>query len=358
MIGFVLGTRPEVLKLGPVIEKIPAEERCIIWTGQHWSPELAATVMRDASLPTPDRFVQWHGAHPVDGFSRVAYMLNDLGHKLSEGHWKWVVVQGDTDSALAGALAAAKLGIPVFHVEAGCRSGDRRQPEELNRVLIDHAMYMGSCAYGCDLGNLAHEAIFTTLREPALRQAIMSGDTLIDSLVAWREKHPEQDRASDNIVATIHRAETLEDKQALSEIMGFLSELGAGNQGHVVLYVHPHLAQMLERNGIEKPPGVAWVEPLAPSEFRSVLSRARACVTDSGGVATEAARFGVPCLIPRDVTELRDLHACGRVVVGGRTRESLWEHYWECKRDAPLSPEVEAAWSGHASERIAEVLRG
>lgn len=352
MITFILGTRPEVLKLGPVIARIPEAERCVIWTGQHYSPSLTTNLMDEVGgsggrvVPTPTAL---HDR--PDDFERLSVMLNDMGRMLRRYQPRRVVVQGDTTSALAGALAAAKLGIPVYHVEAGSRSGDRAQPEELNRQLIDRIAEGHACAYPQDSVNLHAEGI---------RDRGISGDTLRDSLMDWQQNLPvdlqdAQAAPGDEVLATIHRAETLHNREALSGIMDFLGDLAASRP--VSLLAHPHLAQCLQSHDLApEARGVSVEEPLAPSAFRARLARCNAFVTDSGGAATEAAWFGVPCIVARKVTELRDLERCGRLVVGGRTRESLHAAWGAAKRDAPLSSDVEVAWRVGMPERASEII--
>ena len=351
MIAFVLGTRPEVVKLAPVIAQIPEEERRVIWTGQHWSPELMQGLNVEEWRPT--RIVT-EPAADTDG-QRLAAMLSELLFEVQTGLPRWVVVQGDTTSALAGALAGAKLGIPVFHVEAGCRSGDRTQPEELNRVLIDHAATRHACSYKCDWGNLDSEGI---------RQGVLfSGDPAIDSLMTWKASldadcTPFASGGTD-VLATIHRAETLADPAKLAGILDFLGDLA--QEREVTLFAHPHLQTVLRSHGLDAGArGVTVLEPTSPSRFRAALARAGALVTDSGGASVEAAWMRVPCLMCRDVTELRDVQRAGLITVGGRTRESLhaaWSKAIDPERWL-LTRELERAWAGGASEKIAEVLRG
>lgn len=373
MIAFVLGTRPEVVKLAPVIAQIPAGERCVIWTGQHWSESLVQEVWGDTSLfAESERLVIADEDRATSNGKRLGSLLHGLTDVLSERCHRWVVVQGDTDSALAGALAAAKLGIPMFHLEAGCRSGDHSQPEELNRVLIDHAATGHACSYKYDLSNLGEEGIgkwswsgtpegIVVSRDKYI--PLFSGDPAIDSLLAWKSGLDADctpfASGSTDVLATIHRAETLSDPVKLSGILDFLGDLA--QEREVTLFAHPHLQTVLRSHGLDAGArGVTVLEPIPPSRFRAALARAGALVTDSGGASVEAAWMRVPCLMCRDVTELRDVQRAGLITVGGRTRESLhaaWPKAIDPERWL-MTRDLERAWAGGASVKIAEVLRG
>ena len=337
MIAFVLGTRPEITKLSPLIARIPQEQRQVIWTGQHWSEsllgdELWAAVSRNHLLSVPIGIDMGCTRNELD---RLSLLVEWLNGSLPQKHLRWLVVLGDTTSALAGALAGAKLGIPVYHVEAGSRSGDRSQPEELNRKLIDQCATGHAHSYHCDGTNLEREGI---------RSSFWSGEIAIEPLIGVKAE------PGSEIIVTIHRAETLNDPQALGGITQFLRELAEDH--HVAFYCHPHTAQVLP----VMMGNVVVRNPLPPSEFRDALRKASSVVTDSGGVAIEAAYLGVPCVIAREVTELADLVECGRIIVGGRTAQSLWQALAVAQRDAPLSEKVQHAWQGQASEHIAERL--
>lgn len=350
-IAFVLGTRPEILKLKSVIDAVPKDQRVIIWTGQHWSKSLSDDVMSACGF-VPDMLIPPIMCEPP--FLRLAEMVIAIGPRLQSMPLKWLVVQGDTDSALAGALTAIRLGVPVYHVEAGSRSWDRSQPEETNRVLIDDIASASAHAYDVDGRNLLAEGV------EKFRQSIFSGDTLIDDLKVWEAQNPQNPLLyGGRPLATIHRAETLNDPDRLHAILDFLSDMGGA-----VMFTHPHLRQVVGDDEIThiRRWNILWRDPVSPSEFREILRGAsrdnskHVFITDSGGAATEAAYFGVPTVIARDHLELHDLADCGRIVLGGRTRESLAEALQKATRDAPLSEKVKSAWHGEAGKRIAERL--
>ena len=347
MIAFVLGTRPEAIKLAPLIRRIPAEERCLIYTGQHYDQALAFDVWADCGGYEFQHILKVVGQTDAE---RLGSLVSQLAGGILAGirfpsigleaqRPRWVVVQGDTTSALAGALAAAKLDIPVYHVEAGSRSGDKQQPEEMNRKVIDQVASGHACSYHCDAANLRREGIMCHL---------WSGDIAIDALLADGLPAIEP---GDAVVVTIHRDETLRNAEAVKQITAFMRDLA--REQPVVFYRHPHTAQVMTDDLLR---GVDAREPIPPGEFRQEMARARAVVTDSGGAAIEAAYMGIPCVIAREVTELADLAECGRVVIGGRERETLWKAWGEAQRNAPTSEKVQHAWKGRASECLAERL--
>lgn len=343
MITFVLGTRPEVIKLGPLIRRIPEGQRRVIWTGQHYSESLVGSlpdllgVSIDRKLEPLSQHLWEETRAGAKDVLALSHMVKQLVYAIVPPTPKWVVVQGDTTSALAGALAAAKMGIPVYHVEAGSRSGDRSQPEELNRILVDHIATGHAYSYHCDGANLQREGILSHL---------WSGEIAVDALL--EDGNLPEAAAGDRVVVTIHRAETLGDRDAVGGIAQFLRELAVA--GPVDFYRHPHTAQVMTDDMLD---GVNVLAPVGPAEFRQALMHADAVVTDSGGVAIEASYMGVPCLVARDTTELRDIEEAGRLVVGGRTVDSLRSACQAAQRDAPLTEKLEHAWAGKAAESIA-----
>jgi len=351
-IAFILGTRPEILKLTSVIKEIPPEQREIIWTGQHYTPSLAEDWWEEEGF-NPTAICEFKSRYATDcEAERLAAMIPALVCELQRKAFDWVVVQGDTTSAFAGAYAALKLSIPILHVESGGRSGQRDQAEEQNRRLIDTIATCRAAAYLHDMNNL--------MREGLSEGSFWSGDTLIDGLKEWEEKNPQDElRYGGRPIATIHRSETLNNPDYLHPILDFMSALGGA-----VVFAHPHLQKVIGEEEIREHQhwNIIWRSPLRPSEFRDILRGAcrdnedHFFITDSGGAATEAAYMGVPTLIARDVLELSDLEKCGRLVLGGRTAESLSAAMLKLQCNAPLSLEVKQAWHGQAGKLIAERL--
>jgi len=337
MIAFILGTRPEAIKLAPLIARIPEDRRKVIWTGQHYDKALTEDVWADLPRYAFDAKLEIGG--DSDG-ERLAHMIRRLTPILASLRPRWTVVQGDTTTALAGALAARKCGLDVYHVEAGCRSGDPRQPEEWNRKAIDHLSSGWSYPYPHEGQNLRFERI---------RGGIWSGDIAIDALLL--STIPDRVEPGEGVVVTIHRNETLADASKVKELAAFLCEIAKVER--VILYRHPHTAYVMTDDMLR---GVTVRLPASPLAFRTAMAAARAVVTDSGGVGSEAAYLGVPCLIARDRTEYVDLVRWDKFKVGGTTQASLSKAFANLRRARHIPQQLARSWSGKASEIVAEAL--
>ena len=315
----VVGTRPQLIKaaaLAPVLRR--DHDEVFIDTGQHWDEEMAGAFFRELELPRPDHALGVGGGTHGE---QTARMLERLEPILLAERPDAVLVYGDTNSTLVGALAAAKLGIPVAHVEAGLRSFDRRMPEELNRVLADHLSTWLFAPTPTAVDNLAAEGIRDGVR--------LVGD-LMQDLAARVAAEVRDPSALAGIAAalhlpltpggyafaTVHRAENRgrDAMRAWSSLLGSVAE-----DRPVVLALHPGTATGLEAAGIRLADGVHVV---APQGYRTTLTlqlHAAAVLTDSGGVQREAAWLRTPCLVLRDRTEWVEAVAGseGRMVIVG-----------------------------------------
>lgn len=315
----VVGTRPQLIKaaaLGPSLRA--RHQEIFVDTGQHYDEAMAGSFFAELDLPEPDHSL---GVGAGSHAEQTARMLERLEPILVAERPDAVLVYGDTNSTLAGALAAAKLGIPVAHVEAGLRSFDRRMPEEINRVMADHMSRWLFAPTPTAVANLASEGI--------TEGVLLVGDLMQD--LAARVVGEVRDPAvlgpigerlglplapGGYLFATIHRAENREP-EAMRAWAAMLAEAAAVRP--VVLALHPGTAAALASAGIPLAPGVRVVPPQG---YRTVLAlqlHAAAVLTDSGGVQREAAWLGVPCLILRDRTEWVEAVADsgGRMVVVG-----------------------------------------
>lgn len=310
----ILGTRPELIRLSRVI---PLLDDCcdhvLVHTGQNAHPGLAAAFFAELGIRAPDYRLTMDGRHWGD---RVGGMLGDVYDLLrSEGPDR-VLILGDTHSGLA-ALAAQHMGIPVYHLEAGNRCGDRRSPEEANRRTVDHASTVLLPYTERSRANLLREAI-----EPARVQVV--GNPIGEVITAKAARIDGSDmldrlRLPDRefFLATIHRAETVDDAAAFGSVVEALIQLQEQYAVPVVLPLHPRAADRAETFGI--PVGqLRTTEPLGFADFVR-LERAAACiVTDSGTVQEEACILGRPCVVARETTERPETVECGATIVAGR----------------------------------------
>jgi UDP-N-acetylglucosamine 2-epimerase (non-hydrolysing)/UDP-GlcNAc3NAcA epimerase len=296
----VIGNRPQFVKAaavsGPLRE---VHEERLVHTGQHYDDELSAVFVRELDMPAPDIELGLGGGSNTE---QTARMLGALGELLAEQPPDAVLVYGDTNSTLAGALAAAQARIPVAHVEAGMRSFDRAMPEELNRVITDHVSDLLLVPSQNASDNLAREGISGEAVQ-------VVGDVMVDvaRLLAPRARAddgPLQDAGvvpGEYVLVTAHRAGTVDDPQRLARLV----ELLLAVELPVVLPLHPRTRARLEAAGLleRTAAGVTLLPPLGPLAFAALLTRARAVLTDSGGVQKEAYLAGVPCVTLRDSTE-------------------------------------------------------
>ena len=324
----ILGTRPELVKLSPVIpllDEAPGVRQRVLHTGQHYSAEMDAVFFRDLSLRPPDVALQVGSqSHAVQTGAIMAGVERELlGHPADA-----VVVLGDTNSTLGGALAAAKLGVPVVHIEAGCRSFLRTMPEEINRVLTDHCAAHLLAPDAVAEGNLLREGL------PAAAIAVV-GSTSMDAALRHLPAAKGQPILSETLQAlglreghgfllcTVHRAENTTD-EVLPGLWRGLARLSEFYP--IVLPLHPRTRGVAERLGLTLPPRVRVLPPLGYLDLLALLGSARALLTDSGGLQEEAAAVGTPALVLRQETEWSYLVTAGCNALIGNEETGIEAH--------------------------------
>jgi UDP-N-acetylglucosamine 2-epimerase len=297
----VIGNRPQFVKAAAVSRRLrAAHDELLVHTGQHHDDELSRVFIEELEVPEPE--VQL-GIHSGTNASQTARMLTALEPLLAERAPDLVLVYGDTNSTLAGGLAAAQQELPVAHVEAGMRSFDRAMPEELNRVLTDHLSDLLLAPSRTAVDNLEREGVAGHVE--------LVGDVMVDvaNLIAPRARARDDAleswgvAAGEYLLVTAHRPGNVDDPERL----GRLVELLLAVPGPVVLPLHPRTRQRLETAGLlgqfEQAPGVRLGNPVGYMEFAALLHHARAVLTDSGGVQKEAYLAAVRCVTLRDTTE-------------------------------------------------------
>jgi UDP-N-acetylglucosamine 2-epimerase (non-hydrolysing) len=352
--AFILGTRPEIIKLSPVIREHLQKKIAfkIIHTNQHYSPELDKVFFEQLHLPAPDyNLGVGSGTHG----EQIGRMLETLEPVLVELMPEVVFVEGDTNSVLAGGLMASRLGIPVAHVEAGLRSYDRRMPEELNRILVDHLS-----DYLFAPTDLARE-IMLGEGLPASR-IYVTGNTVVDALYEVSpliDKLPgleERWRLTRGayILVTLHRPENVDSVRILTDILEAIDSLGKNFSLTPVFPVHPRTARRLAEFGIALPRSFLALGAIDYFSFLQLEKNARLVVTDSGGVQEEACIFGVPCVTVRLSTERPETVKVGANIVAGVERETVIAA-------GKIMMERKNDWTnpfgdGRAGERIVEII--
>jgi UDP-N-acetylglucosamine 2-epimerase len=324
----VVGTRPQLIKAAALIPELrQRHQEVLVDTGQHWDDAMAGRFFRDLGLPRPDFEL---GAGGGSHAEQTAAMLRGIEPIARSTEPDLVLVYGDTNSTLAGALVAAKLGIPVAHVEAGLRSFDRSMPEEVNRLVTDHLSRWLFAPTETAVANLAAEGrrdgvhrVGDLMRDLVARVAPTVADretidTILGGLVEVASVAPAIDIVPGRYAyATVHRAEN-RTAVALHRIADLLGGLAAEGLP-VFLSIHPGTRLAMAEAGVATRPGVVIVDPQGYGASIALQLHAAAVVTDSGGVQREADWLGVPCLVLRDSTEWVEALASsgGRVVLVG-----------------------------------------
>jgi UDP-N-acetylglucosamine 2-epimerase (non-hydrolysing) len=361
MLAIVLGTRPEIIKMSPVIRACEkrGEDYFLIHTGQHYSYEMDRVFFDELSLPAPAFNLDvGSGSHAAQTGAIMAGTEKVLHKKKPDV----VLVQGDTNTVLAASLAACKSyvrdggrAVQVGHVEAGLRSFDRRMPEEINRVLADHVSDYLFAPTRTARQNLKREGIGD-------EKIFVTGNTIVDAVhqnLAIAQKKSSAVRslglAKDGyFLATLHRQENVDDKRRLAGILDGLFTISKDHGLPIVFPVHPRTGKMIRTFKL-KTKGIRTISPLGFLEFLQLESQARLALTDSGGVQEEACILGVPCVTIRDSTERPETVEAGANVVAGFRADDIASTAQQMlgrtrKWKNPFG-------DGKAGERIVEILR-
>jgi UDP-GlcNAc3NAcA epimerase len=356
----VVGARPQFVKAAVVsraLTRFPGVREVMVHTGQHYDANMSDVFFSELGIPRPDYQLDVRsGGHG----EQTGRMLAAIEAVLLEEQPDWVLVYGDTNSTLAGALAAAKLHIPVAHVEAGLRSFNRRMPEEINRVLTDHVAAVHFVPTGTAVGHLAREGI-----EGETVHVV--GDVMYDAALYYGARADEVSAAPQGfglqpggyVLATVHRAENTDDPGRLRAIFDALGALA--REIPVVLPLHPRTRTALEREGeLERVEGELRLLP--PLGFLDMVALERAAsliATDSGGVQKEAFFYRVPCVTLRDETEWTELVEMGwNRLAPPIAAERVLNTLRAALLDGPQGGEEQPYGDGHSAERIAGILTG
>jgi len=352
-IVYVVGTRPNFVKTAPVIgalrARLPEGRHAIVHTGQHYDRLMSAVFLEELGVPAPDHMLAvGSGSHAA----QTARAMERLEPVLAEERPDLVIVPGDVNSTLAAALTAAKMQLPVAHIESGLRSFDRTMPEELNRVVADRLS---------DLLFLHCEDAARNLRAEGIAGERMHlvGNTMIDTLVALEGRFRAAGAAARlgvepgaYALVTLHRP-ALVDGPLLAETVARLAALA--RELPVVFPVHPRTRARLEAVGVEHP-GLQLCEPLGYVDFLSLLADAGAVLTDSGGIQEETTYLGVPCFTLRDNTERPITIEAGTNTLLGLDPTAIDRIPELLAKQPSTRPDPPPLWDGRASERIADIV--
>lgn len=345
----VVGARPQFIKCAPVSRALRTRfHEVLVHTGQHYDDEMSGVFFRELGIPRPDHDL---GVGSGSHGAQTGAMLAAIEKVIMAEQPDWVITFGDTNSTLAGALAAVKLHVPVAHVEAGVRSFNWQMPEEVNRVLTDRISRLRLCPTPSAVDHLRAEGITEGVR--------VVGDVMYDALLAARARSASNvpaaaaDLAPGSYwLATVHRAENTDDITRLRGIIDGLSKL----DGPVILPLHPRTKRILGETGLLERlgPNVRLIEPQGYFSFVALLAGARLLLTDSGGAQKEAFLLGIPCVTLRDETEWTETVEVGRNRLVGADPRRIVEA--ASAPFPPLDPQYRPYGDGQAASRIAECL--
>jgi UDP-GlcNAc3NAcA epimerase len=345
----VIGNRPQFVKAAAVSDRLRAgAEEVLVHTGQHYDDELSRVFFDELRLPRPEHHLELGGGSNT---AQTARMLTALEPLIAAERPDVVLVYGDTNSTMAGALAGAQAGVPVAHVEAGMRSYDRAMPEELNRVVADHCAALLLCS--------SERAADALRGERVVGEIVVVGDVMVDvaQMLVPRARERREALAAcgvspgEYLIATAHRAGNVDDPARLERLV----ELLLAVPGPVVLPLHPRTRARAQAAGLLErlEGGVRVAPPLGYMDFTALVVNARAALTDSGGVQKEAYLAGVPCVTLRSTTEWTET-----VDAGWNTLVDLDADAAVAALERPVPAERPPLYGdGRAGERVVEALR-
>ncbi|MCS5619526.1 MAG: UDP-N-acetylglucosamine 2-epimerase (non-hydrolyzing) [Myxococcota bacterium] len=350
----VAGARPNFMKIAPLLREFNSRdtfESFLVHTGQHYDARMSENFFRDLGIPAPDiNLGVGSGTHA----EQTAHVLMKLEAVLLSERPDLVLVVGDVNSTLAATIAAVKLDIPVAHVEAGLRSGDRTMPEELNRLMTDVVASWLFTTEADGEANLLREGI-----DPARIHFV--GNVMIDTLLANLERAKKLDTLErlgltegKFCLLTLHRPSNVDDPARLAELFGALEEIH--DRVPIVFPVHPRTATNISEALGGRDLKFQIIEPQDYLDFLRLMAGAKIVLTDSGGVQEETTALGTPCFTLRDSTERPITVTHGTNTMVGADREVILREVMATLDGKPKAGNVPDLWDGKASERIANVL--
>jgi UDP-N-acetylglucosamine 2-epimerase (non-hydrolysing) len=359
-IAFIIGTRPEIIKMSPIIDVVEKMgiDYILIHTGQHYDHEMSQQFFSELELKTPHFNI---GVGSGSHGKQTAVMLEGVEHVLKSEKPDIVLVEGDTNAVLAGALSAVKLHIPIGHVEAGLRSYDKTMPEEINRLTADVCTNIFFVPTEQAAINLLYEG-----QNP--HNIFITGNTVVDACIrnlkiAKKNSNilTKLNLEGDILTLTLHRAENVDDLERLKNIVDAILEL---KNLTVIFPVHPRTVKTLKKFGLysrlEEASHIQMIKPIGYLDFLIVLSHSKLVMTDSGGIQEEAITLNVPCLTLRYNTERPETVKAGGNLLVGADKEKITQNLSRIIEDSELYRSMEEApnpyGDGKASEKIVRAI--
>jgi UDP-N-acetylglucosamine 2-epimerase (non-hydrolysing) len=357
-IAFVIGTRPEIIKMSPLIDEVERRDIdfILIHTGQHYDREMSQQYFEDLELPQPDYNI---GVGSTTHGKQTAVMLEGIEEILSSEKPDIVLVEGDTNAVMAGALAASKMYIPVGHVESGLRSYDKTMPEEINRVIADICSQLFFVPTEESAINLIFEGLHPS-------NIYITGNTIVDAVyrnlkIAEKNFNLDLDLKKNFITLTLHRAENTDNPQRLRDITDALMEL---KEITIIFPVHPRTIKTLNKlnlyDQLVKADHIKLMKPVGYLDFIVLLSHSKVVITDSGGIQEEAITMNIPCVTLRYNTERPETVTAGGNILVGTDKDRIIQTVRNILEDEKLYQKMSQAENpygdGKTSERIVDII--
>lgn len=350
--AIIIGTRPEIIKMSPIM-RILEEEDFIIHTNQHYSENMDRIFLDELEVPQAKYNLNIGSGTHGDQTGR---MLVEIEKVLEKEKPDVVLVQGDTNTVLAGAIAAAKIHIKVAHIEAGLRSYDREMPEELNRIMTDHISdYLFTPTKNQEKialeENIEKEKIFTV------------GNTIVDAVkqnmkIAKQKSTIIKDldlKEKEYIIITSHRPSNVDNEKSLQKIIDTIEEIATDYNQKIIFPIHPRTKNNIEKFKIKVPNVINIIDPVGYLDMLQLISNSKIILTDSGGIQEEACIMGVPCITLRENTERPETVDVGASILAGNDKKRIIEAY-------EVFQKKDVAWTnpfgdGTAGEKIMKILK-
>jgi UDP-GlcNAc3NAcA epimerase len=340
----IIGTRPQFIKsatLSRTFQKAHDIEEILVHTGQHFDFNMSGIFFKELQIQKPKYILNINeGSHG----QMTGRMLEAIENVIMAEKPNATLIYGDTNSTLAGALAASKLHIPVIHVEAGLRSYNKKMPEEINRILADHLSYLCFCPTKVSVENLKKEGI--------TQGVYHVGDIMYDATL-YAIEHIKNNKAAEQNLSflpkkfafmTVHRAESTQSQDTFHKIINFAQKFSYDNDLKIIFPVHPRTRKLIDKNFMQLNENIILTDPLSYFETHYCLSKTKYVLTDSGGLQKEAYFHRVPCVTLRTETEWIE------------TIEHGWNRLWTDNVHKPRC-DIADYGDGHCAEKVTEIIR-
>lgn len=342
----IVGARPQFVKAVSISKEVRKKHKeILVHTGQHYDYNMSESFFKELEIPEPDHHIKLASTKPSE---RMGEMIREIAKIIEKEQPDLVLVYGDTDSTLAGAIAANKSEIPVAHVEAGLRSFDKSMPEEVNRILTDHVSSLLFCPTDAAIENLRKEGITS--------KTVKTGDIMFDSILNFQKIADSSilDRLDispkNYFLTTLHRKSNIESKEKLTKIIEALKD----SKEKIIFPAHPRTAKLLNEYGLNlQDSNIMIIEPVSYLEMITLSKNAKKILTDSGGLQKEAFFLGVPCITLRDRTEWVETVEGGWNIVVGSDKGKIVD---AIKNFDPRGERKSYYGDGNAAREICEII--